>query len=95
VIVTVAVDDDAPSAAMGVGEKLHERPAAGPALKAIVAVVAVTDGAVVSLKASVQPAVAAVLEKVNVARPAVVVAVDVVAVDPDAGVIAAGHPAPL
>jgi hypothetical protein len=50
---------------------------------------------VVSLNVSAHPVVAAVLEKVNVARPAVVVAVDVVAVDPDAGVSAAGHPVPL
>jgi hypothetical protein len=94
-VTTTRPDDvEAPSAAMGVGEKLQARPAAGPGLNTIVALAGLTDEAVLSVKVSVQPDVAAVLEKVNEARPAVVVPVPVVAVDPDAGVRADGQPLP-
>ena len=94
VTLTVAVEVEAPSAAMGLGEKLHDRPAAGPGLNTIEAVVPVTDGEVMSLNEIVHPVVAALLANVKVARPAFVVAVEVVAVAPDAGVSAAGQPVP-
>jgi hypothetical protein len=90
---TVATEVDAPSATMGLGAKEHVRPAAKPAVNTSVAVV-VADGMFVSVKVTVQPLVAAVLEKVKVAWPAVVVAVDDVTVVPDAGVRAAGQPLP-
>src|SRR5438105_10697751 len=94
VTVTRPDEVEAPSAAIGFGEKLQARPAAAPGLKTIVAVTGLTAGAVVSVKVSVQPDVAAVLENVNDARPAVVEVVPVVAVDPEAGVSAEGQPVP-
>jgi hypothetical protein len=94
-IFTVAVEVDAPSAAIGLGENEQARPVAGPGLNAMVAPTPFTDGAVTSLNVSAHPFVAAVLANVNVARPALVVAVDVVTIVPDAGVRAAGHPVPV
>ena len=94
VTVTRPDEVEAPSAAIGFGEKLQARPAATPGLKTIVAVTGLTAGAVVSVKVSVQPDVAAVLENVNDARPAVVEVVPVVAVDPEAGLSAEGQPVP-
>jgi len=91
---TSPAEVDAPSATMGVGEKLHASPVAGPGLNTIVAVVVVTSGDELSLNVTMHPAVAPVLEKVKVARPADVVVTDVVAVAPEAGVSAAGHPLP-